>query len=31
MLWTNPAAREHVVTGWINYGGDKLWLWPQDA
>lgn len=28
VLWTNPAGTD--VGGWKNFGGEKLWLWPQD-
>jgi hypothetical protein len=27
-FWTNPAGTD--VAGWRNFGGEKLWLWPQD-
>ncbi len=29
LLWQHPAAAAHPVGGWVNHGGDKLWLWPQ--
>ena len=29
LLWRHPAAAAHPVGGWVNHGGDKLWLWPQ--
>ena len=31
LLWTNPRAQECASPfhGWINYGGDKVWLWPE--
>lgn len=28
-LWTNPDGTD--VAGWRNFGGEKLWFWPQDA
>ena len=30
LLWTDLAARDHVAADWTNWGGDKIWLWPQD-
>lgn len=30
MLWTDPAAPEHIAADWVNWGGDKIWLWPQE-
>jgi hypothetical protein len=27
-LWTDPAGSD--AAGWRNFGGEKLWLWPQD-
>jgi hypothetical protein len=30
VLWTDPKAKSHVVADWVNFGGDKVWLWPQD-
>ena len=31
MLWDNPKATETptVFPGWINWGGDKVWIWPE--
>ena len=29
LLWHNPAPRTPQETAWPNYGGDKLWPWPQ--
>jgi hypothetical protein len=29
LLWTDPAAPSHLLYGWTNWGGDKVWLWPQ--
>lgn len=28
LLWRHPDAAAHPVGGWLNLGGDKLWLWP---
>lgn len=28
LLWRHPDAAAHPVGGWLNIGGDKLWLWP---
>jgi hypothetical protein len=30
-LWLNPHAKgcASPFSGWINYGGDKVWLWPE--
>lgn len=32
VLWSNPRAPETpvVFSGWVNWGGDKVWLWPED-
>ena len=33
MLWENPDLPGLVSPGpgtWLNYGGDKVWPWPQD-
>lgn len=32
VLWENQRAREtpSVFPGWQNWGGDKVWLWPED-
>jgi hypothetical protein len=32
LLWENPQARAVAgpMGGWLNWGGDKVWLWPQD-
>lgn len=32
VLWTNPQAPEFAdkFGGWLNWGGDKVWVWPQD-
>lgn len=31
VIWFNPDARDrkYFVGGWLNWGGDKLWPWPQ--
>jgi hypothetical protein len=29
LLWTDPDAPNHPLYGWTNWGGDKIWLWPQ--
>ncbi len=31
VLWENvdPEAMDNLVGDWMNYGGDKLWVWPQ--
>jgi hypothetical protein len=29
LLWTNTLADINSA-GWLNYGGEKLWIWPQD-
>lgn len=31
MLWTNPRPYEPAFRpgGWLNFGGDKIWPWPQ--
>lgn len=33
VLWENPdpQAKANRIGGWINYGGDKAWIWPQSA
>lgn len=33
VLWENPRAREVAPRpgDWKNWGGDKVWLWPQAA
>lgn len=28
-LWTSPLADSCPMAGWINWGGDKIWFWPQ--
>lgn len=28
-LWTSPDAERFPAGGWINWGGDKIWFWPQ--
>jgi hypothetical protein len=31
LFWENPAAESGANEyGWHNYGGDKIWIWPQD-
>jgi hypothetical protein len=32
VLWANAAPEnpKYVIGGWSNYGGDKIWLWPQE-
>lgn len=32
VLWHNPRAPETPVVfpGWVNWGGDKVWIWPED-
>ena len=32
VLWENPKAVEFAPKfgGWLNWGGDKVWVWPQD-
>jgi len=32
-LWINPLARFELdkPKNWINWGGDKTWIWPQDG
>ncbi|MFI5378757.1 MAG: hypothetical protein ACHRHE_05645 [Tepidisphaerales bacterium] len=32
VFWENPKAVEFAPKfgGWINWGGDKVWVWPQD-
>ncbi len=31
VLWENPdaAGSPTPLPGWLNWGGDKVWLWPQ--
>ena len=29
LLWQNPTPKTAQETPWPNYGGDKLWPWPQ--
>ncbi len=31
VLWENPraATTPSVFPGWINWGGDKIWIWPE--
>jgi len=31
LLWENPRAAEAAspFPGWLNWGGDKLWIWPE--
>ena len=31
VLWEHPGAAEAPTPfrGWINWGGDKVWLWPE--
>ena len=31
-LWTNFQAEEsqYMIGSWVNWGGDKIWPWPQD-
>lgn len=29
-LWTDAEAAKHPVRGWRNWGGEKLWFWPQN-
>jgi len=30
VLWTNPLAPQWpMLTGWVNWGGDKVWVWPE--
>lgn len=33
LLWQQPKAVEYAPKfgGWVNWGGEKAWLWPQDA
>lgn len=30
-FWTNPEAKQpqYNIGGWTNWGGDKVWPWPQ--
>ncbi len=32
VLWNNPRATETPVVfpGWVNWGGDKVWIWPEE-
>ena len=32
MLWENPLATStpSPFEGWINWGGDKVWIWPEN-
>ena len=32
VLWHNPRAPETPVVfpGWVNWGGDKVWIWPEE-
>jgi hypothetical protein len=32
VLWDNPHAPETPVVfpGWVNWGGDKVWIWPEE-
>lgn len=32
LVWVHPSptAGRPTKGGWINYGGDKLWIWPQE-
>jgi len=32
VLWQNPRAPETptVFPGWVNWGGDKVWIWPEE-
>lgn len=32
VLWQNPGAPETPVVfpGWVNWGGDKVWIWPEE-
>lgn len=31
-MWANsdPLNREYLFGAFVNYGGDKIWIWPQD-
>ena len=31
LLWDNPRAPEALspFPGWLNWGGDKVWIWPE--
>lgn len=31
LLWTSPVSPPAKLGAFPNYGGDKLWPWPQDA
>ncbi len=33
VLWTNPDADKFAdaLGGWHNYGGEKMWVWPQTS
>jgi len=32
VLWTNPRPQEAKTPfkGWLNWGGDKVWIWPEE-
>jgi hypothetical protein len=30
VLWTNPDVVDQKPGRWQNWGGDKLWIWPED-
>lgn len=30
LLWNNPTVEPVSATTWTNFGGDKLWPWPQN-
>lgn len=30
LLWIDPDADRGSPTQWINWGGEKLWFWPQE-
>ena len=32
VLWENPHAERapSPFPGWLNWGGDKVWIWPED-
>ena len=33
LFWTNPRAPDFSASlgGWKNWGGEKVWIWPQDG
>lgn len=31
LLWVQPSASADTAAAWRNLGGEKLWLWPQEA